>query len=188
MIKLLFIRHGATAGNLEKRYIGRTDEALCDTGIKQIEELKKNCFEIDRLYASPMLRTIQSAKLLFPQVEYTLVEGFKETDFGIFEAKTADELSSNEEYQAWLDSNCRGPIPGGESVDDFKSRCCNAFCDIAESLPEDTSTAFIVHGGVIMSILEKFALPKKSFYEYYAANGGGFICCLDEGIHILGNI
>ena len=30
MKKLLFIRHGATAGNLERRYIGYTDEPLCD--------------------------------------------------------------------------------------------------------------------------------------------------------------
>ena len=27
-VKLVFIRHGATAGNAEKRYIGRADELL----------------------------------------------------------------------------------------------------------------------------------------------------------------
>ena len=27
-MKLFMIRHGATAGNLEKRYVGRTDEGL----------------------------------------------------------------------------------------------------------------------------------------------------------------
>lgn len=39
-MKLIFIRHGKTAGNLERRYIGRTDEPLCDEGIAEI--LEKN--------------------------------------------------------------------------------------------------------------------------------------------------
>ena len=39
MSEILFIRHGSTAGNLEKRYIGRTDEPLCEVGIAQIEAL-----------------------------------------------------------------------------------------------------------------------------------------------------
>ena len=40
MKTLVFIRHGATKGNLEKRYIGRTDEPLCDIGIGQALKLK----------------------------------------------------------------------------------------------------------------------------------------------------
>lgn len=39
-MKVILIRHGATMGNQEKRYIGITDEALCDTGI---EKLLKKC-------------------------------------------------------------------------------------------------------------------------------------------------
>ena len=31
-MKLQFIRHGKTQGNLEKRYIGSTDEPLCAKG------------------------------------------------------------------------------------------------------------------------------------------------------------
>ena len=38
-MKVILIRHGATLGNQKKRYIGITDEALCDTGI---EKLLKN--------------------------------------------------------------------------------------------------------------------------------------------------
>ena len=32
MKKILLIRHGKTQGNLERRYIGRTDEPLCEAG------------------------------------------------------------------------------------------------------------------------------------------------------------
>ena len=34
-MEIVLIRHGATAGNIEKRYIGTTDEPLCDTGMVQ---------------------------------------------------------------------------------------------------------------------------------------------------------
>ena len=31
-MKLTFIRHGKTQGNLESRYVGRTDQPLCAEG------------------------------------------------------------------------------------------------------------------------------------------------------------
>ena len=184
MIQLIFIRHGATAGNLEKRYIGSTDEPLCDIGIAQVEVLRKHNFQADYLYVSPLLRTRQTAELLFPQMRYTLVSDFRETNFGLFEGKTAAELSSSMEYQAWVGSMCLDPIPQGESVTDFKARCCSAFEEIMKSIPDNSCVAFVVHGGVIMSILETYAQPKKGFYDYHIENGKFLMCDYDECIHI----
>ena len=184
MIRLIFIRHGATAGNLEKRYIGSTDEPLCDIGIAQVEALRKENFRADFLYVSPMLRTRQTSELLFPKMPYTLVRDFRETDFGLFEGKTAEELSASSEYQAWVDSMCLAPIPKGESVAAFKSRCCRAFETIMKSLPDNSCATFVVHGGVIMSILEAYAQPKKGFYDYHIGNGKYLMCYFDECIHL----
>ena len=36
-MKIIFIRHGQTKGNEEKRYIGRTDELLSQKGIEEIK-------------------------------------------------------------------------------------------------------------------------------------------------------
>ncbi len=180
MIQLIFIRHGATAGNLEKRYIGSTDEPLCDIGIAQVEALRKHNFQADYLYVSPMLRTRQTAELLFPQMRYTLVSDFREINFGLFEGKTAAELSSSMEYQAWVESMCLDPIPQGERVTDFKARCCLAFREIMKSIPDNSCVAFVVHGGVIMAILETYAHPKKGFYEYHIESGNylaASLCC-----------
>ena len=127
-----------------------------------------------------MRRTLQTAELLFPQMPYTLVRDFRETDFGLFEGKTAEELSTVSEYQAWVDSMCLAPIPQGESIAEFKSRCCAAFEAIMKSLPDNSCVAFVVHGGVIMSILEAYAHPKKGFYEYHIENGNyltASLCC-----------
>ena len=35
-MKIILVRHGETLGNLGKKYIGKTDETLCETGIKKI--------------------------------------------------------------------------------------------------------------------------------------------------------
>ena len=181
MIQLIFIRHGATAGNLEKRYIGSTDEPLCDIGIAQVESLRKHNFQADLLYVSPMLRTRQTAELLFPKMDYTFVSDFRETNFGLFEGKTAEELSRCPEYQTWVESMCLDPIPQGENVTAFKARCCSAFETIMKNLPDNSKAAFVVHGGVIMAILEAYAQPKKGFYDYYVENGNYLVTSLFRG-------
>ena len=41
-MKLLLIRHGATPGNLEKRYVGRTDESLTQESLETLGKEAKN--------------------------------------------------------------------------------------------------------------------------------------------------
>lgn len=183
MKKLLFIRHGATAGNLERRYIGCTDEPLCDLGIGQITK-QIGRFSAHQVFVSPMLRTRQTAQLLFPQVKMQVVEDFRETNFGIFEGKTYAELSDCPEYCQWVESGCTGPIPEGESVAQFKIRCCRAFETVASAVAQDSTAALVVHGGVIMAILEAYGQPHRDFYSYHIANGEAIGCEL-EGKQIL---
>lgn len=171
MNHVYFIRHGATAGNLEKRYIGRTDEPLCDLGIIQAEHLRTYNIQADRIFVSPALRTRQTAKIIFPQTEFEIVENLMETDFGIFEGKNAEELQDSSEYQAWVNSGCQDPIPQGESVARFKARCCKAFQEVIGKFPDGKTAAFVIHGGCIMAILEEFAEPKRNFYDYHIENG-----------------
>lgn len=172
MTRLLFIRHGATAGNLQRRYIGRTDQPLCPEGIAQAKALTALSLAPDRVFCSPLLRTRQTAQLAFPELEPEIVPGFTETDFGPWEGKTADELADCAAYRDWVDGFCQGPIPGGEDPAAFKARCRQAFLEIVPRLPADGCAAFVVHGGVIMAILEAFARPRGSFYDFHLSNGG----------------
>ena len=53
-MKIYLIRHGKTKGNLEERYIGRTDEPLCEAGR---ENLKKYQYpQVEMVFTSPMKR------------------------------------------------------------------------------------------------------------------------------------
>jgi alpha-ribazole phosphatase len=183
-MKVVFIRHAKTPGNLEKRYIGRTNEPLCDDGIKQAAAL----FESgkpprpDTLVSSPYLRCKQTAEILYPGMAYEINDGLRECDFGIFEGKTHAELLDNKEYTSWLETSCLRDIPGGESVTAFKKRCCSAFTETVQNKPDSATVVFVIHGGCIMAILEHFSRPQKEFQEYYVNNCEVVVCSYNGSI------
>lgn len=187
MNQILLIRHGMTAGNLRRAYIGSTDEPLCREGLEQIEALSRKGLAARRIIASPMRRAMESASILFQGRDIITDPGLRETDFGIFEGKTADEISADAElgplYSEWLDSWCQGPVPGGEDVKAVKARVCSAFENEISLLEEGESAAFVIHGGGIMAIMERFALPEHDFY-YYHIDNGAVIQCLWDGSHL----
>ena len=171
-MKIILIRHAKTQGNLEKRYIGRTNEPLCAEGMAQAAALSESG-KLPRpiaLIVSPYLRCTQTAEILYPDMAYEIADDLRECDFGIFEGKTHDELLRVNEYTVWLSTNCLRDIPDGESVTAFKRRCCSAFTDIVRNRPDDAAVAFVIHGGCIMAILEHFSRPRKEFQEYYVNN------------------
>ena len=171
-MEVILIRHFKTKGNLEKRYIGRTDEPLDRMAIPQrMQELKT-----ERVIVSPMKRCRQTAEILFPGQTQTVCDSLRECDFGEFEGKNYLELSANPLYQGWIDSGGTMPFPGGESHDEFRKRCVQGFEHMMDQLEKDAckNAAFVVHGGTIMSIRETFDPEHREFYHWQAANGEGF--------------
>lgn len=186
MAKIIFIRHGKTEGNLRKAYIGRTDESLCSAGISELE--KKHYPAADIVVSSPMKRCIETAEIIYPKVPVRIYDDLRECDFGDFEGKNYEQLNGDADYQAWIDSGGEIPFPKGEAHGEFTERCCNAFIK-AISEDADRSIAFVVHGGTIMSVLERFAEPKKGYYDYMIKNGCGYVAEFNDGkIKIIGEI
>lgn len=172
-MKIFLIRHLKTKGNMEKRYIGRTDEPLCE---QAGPGLLKAYPETEVVYASPLLRCIQTAELIYGKNRLITMEQLREIDFGDFEGKTYEELKANPEYISFLNRKGDGIIPNGETLPGFKKRCCAGFMQIVDEMiaTEKESAAVICHGGTIMAILEQFDLQKQDFYSYMVKNGEGF--------------
>lgn len=172
-MKIAFIRHGYTPGNLEHRYIGRTNEQLSAYGI---EELRKHIYpEADRVISSPMKRCIETAEIIYPGIEPIIAENFCECDFGDFEGRNYSELNGDTNYQQWIDSGGEMPFPNGESMHDFRERCCDTFINEISRLPRNSSVAMIVHGGTVMSVLSRFCIPESSYFDFQVKNGCGFL-------------
>lgn len=169
------IRHGMTAGNALKKYIGRTDEPLSGMGIASVKE-SGIFFDVRKVYVSPMLRAKMTASIKFPSAVQIVIDDLRELDFGDFEGRSADEMADNPAYREWVDGYCAGTCPGGEDRAHFARRVSLAFQRIVDdSLSSGDARAVVVtHGGVVMSIMEKYAIPQKSFYEWRTGACGGF--------------
>lgn len=172
-MKIYLIRHGLTQGNLEGRYIGcRTDEALCEKGVALLGAL---CLpRVRRVFVSPMKRCVQSARILYPGVEQEIVPDFRECDFGAFEGKNYAELNGDGDYQAWIDSGGELPFPGGESREAFAARSVRAF-EALDPFALEEDCALVVHGGTIMAVMEAFARPRGSYFDFQLKCGEGFV-------------
>lgn len=179
-MRIILIRHGQTKGNLEKRYIGSTDDPLCKEGIEEIKNsVKANRYpDAGVIYVSPLKRCRTTAELIYPDKEHILCENLRECDFGELENKSYLELAENENYRNWINSNGTLEFPSGEKQESFRKRCQEAYETILDhSNPENIEDiALIVHGGTIMAILEKYGVPKKGFYDWQLKNGEGYVC------------
>ena len=194
-IKCIFIRHGSTDSNRQHRYLGKTDEPLDEAGIQQIKHAAESgiydnmCTKSEteisnqtvKIYSSPLCRCIQTAKIIFPDVEPELVETFSEMDFGEFELKNYEELSSDtryhDTYQAWIDSGGTMAFPGGESREEFIERCVRGFDRMIDGLEDNDTAVFVVHGGTIMAIMSRYC--SGDYFDYQVKNGCGYSCMVD---------
>ena len=168
--KITLIRHGKTVGNLEKRYIGTTDEPLCLEGEN---EIKKRCYpQADQVFCSPLLRCRETAKLIYPESLPLVIEDLKETNFGLFEGKNYSELSSNPKYQDWIDSGGTMAFPGGESKEEALKRSLDGFLECIDLSGDAKNISLVVHGGTIMAILSH--LFGGDYYSYHVENGEGY--------------
>lgn len=183
-IELLFIRHGKTLGNVEKRYIGRTDESLSTEGIAELTSKKYPA--ADLYFTSPMRRCVETVRLIYgiEEKDLYIVHGYREIDFGMFEGKNYQELSGNPQYQAWIDSGGTMTFPEGESRENFCHRSLEGFREMIALTTEyadrrktqvgenDVRIAAVVHGGTIMAVLS--GLFGGDYYDYQIANGEAY--------------
>ena len=125
MIKLWLIRHGKTEGNKLSRYIGTTDEPLCQEGTEFLH--KMDYPKVQAVYVSPLKRCVQTAEILFRESRYILLKSWQNVISESLKIRTIKELEGNPHYQEWIDSNGTLPFPGGESREGFKSRNLRGF-------------------------------------------------------------
>ncbi|MDE7297564.1 MAG: histidine phosphatase family protein [Lachnospiraceae bacterium] len=179
-MKVYLLRHGRTRGNEEHRYVGRTDEPLTKQARESLRAkgaAAEGIVRPDVLYVSPLLRCRETAGILFPGQEQIVVDALRECDFGEFEDMNYVELNGRPDYQRFLDSGGECGFPGGETKREFQDRCVGGFLGvIAPELERqsDRQLFFVVHGGTIMAILDRFSDPHRDYYDWQTGNGSGY--------------
>ena len=165
-MRVYLIRHGKTQGNIEKRYIGSTDEPLCEIGIKELEKITPPPADI--VITSALKRAKQTTEILYSRIDEEIAE-LNESDFGSFEGKSYEDLKNNSDYVKWIESSGEDIIPTLERKSHFSKRCISAFEEMIEKYKDYENIAFVIHGGTIMAIAEY--ILKGNFYDYQLKNG-----------------
>ncbi|MEG0899775.1 MAG: histidine phosphatase family protein [Oscillospiraceae bacterium] len=185
-MKIVLIRHGETKGNELKVYLGQTDELLSENGIRMIKSnfSEKIYPNVEHIYVSPMKRCLETMKIIYQNLDYTIVDDLKECNFGNFEYMSYEQLKDNYDYQKWIESGGNIAFPKGESKLEFSQRSIAAFENIIDTaiISGQENIAVICHGGTIMAIMERFEKSHKSFYEWQIKNGDGFVNEIDEKV------
>ena len=180
-MKIYLLRHGTTDYNTQKRYQGQRDIPLSTRGR---EALCQADLSPDVVYVSPMTRARQTARILFPQAEQIVVPGLREMDFGTFEGRNYIEMENDPDYRAWVASNCESACPDGERKEDFCRRSCAVFAKLVDDAfaAGREQLVILAHGGTQMSVMERFALPRKEYHAWLGPNAGGDILEADPAV------
>ncbi len=178
-MKVYLLRHGRTAYNDEARYQGWRDVPLSAGGEAQ---LARAGISPETVWVSPLIRARRTAEILFPSARQIILEDLKEMNFGAFEGRTWQEMADDADYRNWVDGGCEGRCPGGESKKEFCDRVCGAFADALERAEDagEREAVIVAHGGVQMAVLERFALPRRGYYDWHAPCGGGYLLETDR--------
>lgn len=158
-VKVYFIRHGQTEGNVQGYVQGSTDTPLNDVGIGQAKALAGALKDIplDAIYASNLQRAYVTAGYLAEGRDHISVEQdplLQEIHGGILETMTWQEAieAFPEEYAGYTTHLYKFRAPGGESSYEVFDR---ALAFLEKTLPkhQGESIAVVAHGFLLATLI-----------------------------------
>ncbi|MCP3888789.1 MAG: histidine phosphatase family protein [Desulfobulbaceae bacterium] len=151
--ELFLLRHGDTG--LRGKYIGATDVGLSVKGRQQASRTGKmlGAFQFDKIFCSPMIRCVETLKLIKQNCPGEQLSSLKEVDFGRWEGKDFSTIVAEDPtlVDQWVINPGDFTFPEGESLQQFRGRVA----DVAKMINETAAakTLIVSHGGVIRHLL-----------------------------------
>ena len=159
--RIIAIRHGETAWNVDTRIQGQLDIPLSANGRWQAERLANALRNepITSIYASDLARAWETAQYVSNATGLKVIkeEALRERGFGDFEGKTFAEIEVQlpEQSMRWRKRDPNFSPAGGESLIDLRSRVVAGAERLAAQHPGEL-IALVAHGGV-MDVLYRAA-------------------------------
>lgn len=158
-VPLVVVRHGQTAWNAERRFLGRSDIALDETGMQQVERVSRFLKPIpfSEAFSSPLRRATQTAAAILQGrgLPLQLDPRLAELDQGHLEGEKAHILLSQygEFFAAWQKDPATCRVPGGESFSECQARGVEAFTAIARQGHPGTPILIVTHNMLIRAVV-----------------------------------
>ncbi len=138
MTRIFLVRHGQTAWNVGEIFRGRADVPLDETGLKEAdlagEALKDET--IHAIYSSPLKRSVQTAEGIakYQKLPVQTLEAIIDISYGEWEGKENAEVKQKypDLYKLWLTEPHKVRFPGGETLDEVRTRTMNAIEELVK--------------------------------------------------------
>jgi probable phosphoglycerate mutase len=163
--RIIAVRHGETAWNVDTRIQGQLDIALNDKGRWQAQRAGMALADepIDRIYSSDLVRAHATALAIAEHTrnpaarEVHLHAGLRERGFGTFEGQTWADIETNwpEESRRWRQRDPHFAPPGGETPLQLRERIARTVNELAAQHVGEL-IVLVAHGGV-MDMLYRLA-------------------------------
>ena len=152
--RLIVVRHGETAWNVDTRIQGHLDIPLNATGLWQARQLGDALAgeAISAIYTSDLLRARKTAQAVADATGAALVDepGLRERAFGSFQGRTFAEVETEHPEQArrWRQRDPDYAPDGGESLRVLRERVVDTIHRLAARHPGEL-VLLVTHGGVL---------------------------------------
>ena len=144
---------------------GQVDPPLNATGREQANALAVSLedWNIQRLYASDLLRALQTALPLAALWDTAIQPrtDLREISFGAWEGKRWSEVRADQPKLLAMESSLELSAPDGEPFALFRDRIVHALSEIVADLGSSQAGAIVTHLGVIRLILSELRLAGK---------------------------
>ena len=152
--RIIAIRHGETAWNVDTRLQGHLDIPLNDTGLWQARQAALALADepIDAIYSSDLQRAWVTASAIAATTRSPLTahQGLRERSFGVLQGHTFEELEAKEPEQAyrWRKRDPAFAPEGGESLIALRERI-TATTHALAAQHVGGQIVLVAHGGVL---------------------------------------
>ena len=152
--RIIAVRHGETAWNVDTRIQGQLDIGLNETGHQQARRLGRALAQesIQAIYSSDLLRAWDTARAISDANGGTLQAhtGLRERSFGVLQGKTFSEIEANwpEHAQRWRTRDPLWAPEGGESLMEVRERITQTAAELAARHMGE-QIVLVAHGGVM---------------------------------------
>ena len=157
---IYIVRHGQTEMNNRKALQGRSDVPLDETGFAQAHAAAEKLRDIrfDRVYTSPLIRAIQTAKIIVPYAEPVMDDRLIEMDYGPYEGCDLTRLPP--EIMTFFSDFVHNPAPDGmEQLSSVVARVGSFLEELRK-----------VEGNILLSA---HAISMKGMLEYLTPGSNG---------------
>ncbi len=178
MTKVWLLRHGQTEANIVGRFAGRTAEPLTEEGKRQARAAgqKLRGEGIRRIYASPLPRTLETARLVAQELEgnpeIIPEPAFLEINLPPWEGKQKIEIRRDPrlKYEVWEKTPHLFKLPGCETLAEVLERAVKG-CERVFEREKGLSTLIVTHMVVVRVLLVHYlGLPLSAYRQIPVPN------------------